>query len=452
MFGVYAIGENWYGALGIGDNPDLSDDELFPIPLPDDINEVKAVAAGWGHTAFVIELRETKENKLFVCGMPHDFRGLLRLNRLPGVLRSAALSMSKILSPSLPNDTSSTSENESLKTSSILYTMSPVSVQQEKDTPSGIIAASAGLTAFVGKEKGTLYCFGVNSYGQCGVGASSVNVWEPSPVCGLNSTILPFWEGYKRKHLVQEAPIVDIKLGLQHCLALDANGILYSFGKNERSQLGQVSANDDSEGTVSAMIKYDPFQAYADVVQGFENEEIVQIAAGFNHSAVRCRSGKVFVWGKNMYNASDATHVMKEFDKPNLADVTIPKEVIGLPSNKKVIEITCGSHHTSMLLDDGSIWAVGIASDKPQLIDEAVQLLEVGNLTLPVQQFEAFFDRTIVVSNHGIDVLELKLMSSPVTANEWSLCSIPEWLQDLGPNERVRSVHCGWKHSIILTK
>ena len=241
-FAVYAIGENWYGALGIGNTPDVVDDELYRISLPDNVSEVKSVAAGWGHTALVVELRDTKENRLLVCGMPHDFRGLLRLNRLPKFLRATALYVSKWLSPSSSTNDKPSIKNELLKTSSILQTVTPVYINQ-RDTPSEILAASAGLTAFVGQEKGTMYCFGVNSYGQCGTGSSSVNVWEPNPVCGLNRSILPYWQVYKRKDLVQEAPIVDIQLGLQHCLALDSNGTLYAFGKNERSQLGKVSAN-----------------------------------------------------------------------------------------------------------------------------------------------------------------------------------------------------------------
>ena len=140
-----------------------------------------------------------------------------------------------------------------------------------------------------------------------------------------------------------------------------------------------------------------------------------------------------------------------EFTKPDLDDVYSPQLITGLPEGIKVLRISCGSHHTSILLEDGSVWAQGIACDKPVLIDEVKPIFQPGTISLPVRQFESFFDKTVIVTNDGEQVIELKLLSSPDSNNEWSSFSTPDWLEDLDPHEKVRSVQYGWKHTVILT-
>ena len=48
------------------------------------------------------------------------------------------------------------------------------------------LATSAGLTAVISKS-GSLYTFGLNHRGQCGIGTFSPNVWAPTQVAGLAS-------------------------------------------------------------------------------------------------------------------------------------------------------------------------------------------------------------------------------------------------------------------------
>ena len=159
---VYAMGQNWSGALGIGtDNNDEEEDVLYKVPLPKDVVDVKSVAAGWGHTAMVVEC-DGRRNKLLVCGMPHDFRGLLRLYRLPSFLRSAAIAMSKFLSPNSDNvdeTDDSVTLNRKARVDPVLYSFEEIRIHG--DEPSDVLDASAGISAIVGKT-GALYCFGIN--------------------------------------------------------------------------------------------------------------------------------------------------------------------------------------------------------------------------------------------------------------------------------------------------
>jgi hypothetical protein len=67
---------------------------------------------------------------------------------------------------------------------SMLPTLQPVALP-DNDIPVQV-ACSAGLTAVIGAS-GTLYTFGLNGFGQCGIGESTNNVWVPTAVTGLST-------------------------------------------------------------------------------------------------------------------------------------------------------------------------------------------------------------------------------------------------------------------------
>jgi alpha-tubulin suppressor-like RCC1 family protein len=48
-----------------------------------------------------------------------------------------------------------------------------------------------------------------------------------------------------------------------------------------------------------------------------------------------------------------------------------------------VLRLSCGSHHTSVLLDDGSVWAFGIATDTKVPVHEPVCLIIAGIIDSP---------------------------------------------------------------------
>ncbi|KAL3897741.1 MAG: hypothetical protein SGARI_006847, partial [Bacillariaceae sp.] len=53
-------------------------------------------------------------------------------------------------------------------------------------------------------------------------------------------------------------------------------------------------------------------------------------------------------------------------------------------------------------MSDGSVYAMGIASDEAVPVLDCVEIIPPGVLKLPVRQFEAHHDRTTVVDNDGI--------------------------------------------------
>jgi hypothetical protein len=108
-----------------------------------------------------------------------------------------------------------------------------------------------------------------------------------------------------------------------------------------------------------------------------------------------------------------------------------------------------------MLLDDGSVWCVGIASDTREPIHDPVELLpaDVAADLLPLRQFAAHMDRTTLVGEDGRTVLQVHLWSDP-DLREYAAFS-PAWIDRLledDPGLRIRQVHRSWIHSLAVTE
>lgn len=367
------------------------------------------------------------------------------------------------------------------------------------------LATSAGLTAVI-STTGTLYCFGLNHRGQCGTGSFNPNVWTPTRVAGLASTRFILDHGDRelvgedmfRDFREQQNPIVSVALGLQHGVALDSEGQVFCWGKGERGQLGQGrrtvieehkerhdddhegrrGGDDDMDGDEATPTENRTFE-YALHVPNFhdplstlstspsdvfvpllsENDSKVRcVSAGMNFTLAVTVSNLPYLWGKNVrLNPSYSPSRINIRTKPVL-DSTYPRYIPGLPENLKIERIACGSHHAAMLLEDGSIWAVGVATDRPiPLWDEAVEVLASGVVDMSALiSFTAGFDRTVVVSgsdNGRRQVIEVQLWSSEELRQQGAVRpSWVDWLESERGQEKVCSIHRGWMHSVVRTE
>jgi alpha-tubulin suppressor-like RCC1 family protein len=123
--------------------------------------------------------------------------------------------------------------------------------------------------------------------------------------------------------------------------------------------------------------------------------------------------------------------------------------VKGLPQDTAVQDIACGSHHTAALLEDGSIWAVGFATDNSRPILEAVEVVPPGMIDIPCSSFTAHFDRTTVVGKDGSQVLQVHLWSDEELREQ--AVFTPAWC-DYFEDKTIQNVHRGWLHTLIVTE
>lgn len=129
-----------------------------------------------------------------------------------------------------------------------------------------VAALAAGCAHSVAlKKDGTVWVWGFNLDGQLGVSTGAIMQRTPVQVPGL-------------------AGISAIAAGNDHTLALGTDGRVWSWGKNDKGQLGDGSTTSRAAPTV---------------VNGLGT--ISEVAAGQNFSLVLAASGEVSGWGQNDY-------------------------------------------------------------------------------------------------------------------------------------------------------
>lgn len=487
---LYITGHGWSGAFGTGPETItssatsyVSDEErengFKPIHIiDDDANDgdvhgtnrcdghIVDAAAGWGHTVVLCKGGDGdgSDVKMYVAGRPYDFQSLLRLNRLPSFIRRAALTLSLTLdedtgwskngeSAGATHSETSDPDETAKKNQDLLFTKFHKSIfpyfEQIRlpnndvpviNTERRSLVASAGFTGVIGKS-GNAYMFGLNRSGQCGVGNKDlIHIWEPTKVTLPDS---------------QKNAVTDIALGLQHGMVLDETGKVYVWGKASRGQLGvtdevrEMNAFDDSD--TKSDFQYSPIHIdlKADTNLSDDDAIVKRIGAGWNHSAVVTNSNDVWIWGKNvLINESEDGTVGAR----NAVDSLVPVQIKGLPNNLEVTDISCGSHHTSILMEDGSVFARGISTDTKEPVggDNVVQIVPPGLIDMPVKQFKSHFDRTtIVAGENGCQVLEVQLWSTEDLRD----CGVfqPAWVETLLSDcDGIDFVHRGWHHTLVV--
>lgn len=163
-------------------------------------------------------------------------------------------------------------------------------------------------------ENGNLWSWGYNRYGQLGNGTTS------------RSKKLPY-------QITQNIEFNQISAGENHCLALDNEGNIWSWGLNSFGQLGN--------GTTTAVYKPTKITIDGDV-------KFVQISAGMTHSLAIDESGNLWSWGDNGNG---------QLGGETTSSVTVPKKVE--VENTKFKEISAGSSTTLLIDTNNDLWVCG---------------------------------------------------------------------------------------------
>lgn len=232
---------------------------------------------------------------------------------------------------------------------------------------------------------------------------------------------------------------------------------MFAWGKGERGQLGhdRIESESHSAMFIPKAVALEPLRAGdRGVAKPMYHAlgPISQISAGMIHSAALEKdTNQVYIWGKNTIPLQHNDNNKSESGRL-ASDARLPVRLSGLP-DKKVLQIACGSHHTSVLLEDGSVWAVGVTTDSKHPLHEPVCLIEAGIVDLStLTQFTAHMDRTTVVFD-GRHVLQVHLWEEE--ENQEVAVFTPAWVDELldsDPDLRIREVHRSWLHTVIVTE
>ncbi|XP_023713900.1 E3 ubiquitin-protein ligase HERC2 [Cryptotermes secundus] len=129
---------------------------------------------------------------------------------------------------------------------------------------------------------------------------------------------------------------VAVNSGGKHCLALSAEGEVYSWGEGDDGKLGHGNRSSCERPRV---------------IEALRGKEIIDIACGGAHSAAITSNRDVYTWGKGRYG---------RLGHGDSEDQLKPKLVEALLSYR-VMDIACGSGdaQTLCITDDDNVWSWG---------------------------------------------------------------------------------------------
>ncbi len=160
-------------------------------------------------------------------------------------------------------------------------------------------------------EEGEVYVFGKNEHGQLGLGHK-------------NEVVTPT--------LVEIAPCQQISAGNEHSLLLIDNTV-YVFGKNDHGQLGLGHTNEVAIPTKLSM----PFDV-----------QIRQVVAAADYSLILCEGNLLFAFGNNDRGQLGLGHTKQQL---------FPTMVPTIPG--AIRQIACGLYHNLILYEGGRLYSFG---------------------------------------------------------------------------------------------
>ncbi|XP_022244118.1 E3 ubiquitin-protein ligase HERC2-like isoform X2 [Limulus polyphemus] len=175
-------------------------------------------------------------------------------------------------------------------------------------------------TLFAVTAEGKVYATGHGAGGRLGIGGTE---------CVSNPTLIE-----SMQHIFIKK--VAVNSGGKHCLALSAEGEVFSWGEGDDGKLGHGNKSSCERPRV---------------IETLRGKEVVDIACGGAHSACITSGGELYTWGKGRYG---------RLGHGDSDDQLRPKKVEALASFS-VTDVACGSGdaQTLCITSDDSVWSWG---------------------------------------------------------------------------------------------
>jgi alpha-tubulin suppressor-like RCC1 family protein len=222
------------------------------------------------------------------------------------------------------------------------------------------VAAGYGFSLMV-TDAGQVWSLGINEKFQLGLG-HRFNQDKPQLI----------------KTLAANAKIVDVACGQQHCMALDEEKKLWSWGLGVFGQLGHSSLRDepvprkivtftinavtvpidDGDETLALPVPESLQQASKDI-------HIDQIACGAHHTLALDSEGRIWSWGSAEYGQQGGSKNYEDLgtregqSKEQHFYYSIPRMLTGGLNGKRPLKIACGNLHNIAVTEDGCMWTWG---------------------------------------------------------------------------------------------
>ena len=276
-------------------------------------------------------------------------------------------------------------------------------------------------------NKGNLYAWGRNQFGQLGNGSTS-NLLKPTPVIF--------------NELTTNEVIIEVQPGEEHAIALTNLGNIFAWGRNDQGQLGDGTTENRKTPVISILPN-----------NLLSNEIFIQISTGTYHNHALTNLGRVFGWGGNSTNEiGDGTGI----NRINFVMIKFN----AIQPNEKIKHITSGGYTTFALTDQHRLFAwgwnwygqLGTGDITNRLVPVVVQIpqLLTGE---SISKISTGYAHTVAITNQG-RLFQWGLQQANFlgdSQNSHSTVHIPVSLSTLQNLEYPQAVSTGRFHSFFIT-
>ncbi len=187
---------------------------------------------------------------------------------------------------------------------------------------------------------GSLWVWGSNSYGQIGNDGGSNDEY--------------YMEITDSTYICQTVPVkvmdnvIAVSCGGDFTAAIQADGTLWTWGRNSSGQLGS-GGEGDVENSWGTLIHTVPVKVM---------DNVVAVSCGSIHTGAIQTDGSLWMWGQNRYSRLGNNKQGDSKDQDGWPIQTVPIKILD-----NVAAISCGSDHTAALKTDGTMWEWGWNGD-----------------------------------------------------------------------------------------
>lgn len=205
------------------------------------------------------------------------------------------------------------------------------------------ISGSIQHTLFL-KADGTIAAAGANEVGQLGIGSLVPRFTVVTPLTDPSMK-----------------SVIQISAGFRHSVALRADRTVYSWGINDKGQLGV------------GQIFTHQCQCTITPLKTLGISDVVQVSAGTEFTIALKADGTVWGWGTNLSGQlGNGSTAMSQ---------TLPMQVgVGVAGFNNIIAISAGESHAMALKSDGTVWVWG-----SNAFGQIGNGMSIGDQLLPVQ-------------------------------------------------------------------
>jgi alpha-tubulin suppressor-like RCC1 family protein len=198
------------------------------------------------------------------------------------------------------------------------------------------IASGELHTVLVSTNGQHIWTFGNNYYGNLGHGDKK-DRYVPKEIKRMEN------------EFPEDVKIVGVGCGFAHTVLLSEDGKIWTFGDNERCQLG---LGDNKDRHVPTEIQRGELGLHKDV-------RIIGVSCGYDHTVLLSADGRIWTFGYNIVGQLGHGDIERR-----IVPTEIQRREDGIPEDIRIIGVSCGGHHTVLLSEDGKhIWTFGTNID-----------------------------------------------------------------------------------------